>query len=217
MQQFLPRIEGGYYHWGIVAFSVVVGAVFVWGLLRPRTTVQWRSSGMAYAWLTALFAEMYGLPLTMYLLAWLTGRWEYVGDYYHGHAWAYLFGWGDRGADLCDWIGQGIILAGMVVVWIAWRQLYRAGGRLVRDGLYRRVRHPQYAGFLLFMIGCLINWPTVLTLLMFPVLVVTYYRLARREEADALAKFGDEYRAYQKATGMFWPRRRPVISLHRTN
>ncbi|HVM61737.1 MAG TPA: isoprenylcysteine carboxylmethyltransferase family protein [Verrucomicrobiae bacterium] len=204
-QWLLASIEGGYYHWRIVAFYVVVGGLFVWGLLRPRTSVQWQSAGVAYAWLTALFAEMYGLPVSMYVLASLTGRWEFVHDYFHGHAWAYLFGWGDGGATICDWIGRGILATGMVIVWVAWRQFYRARGQLVRDGLYRRVRHPQYAGFLLFITGCLVDWPTVPTLLMFPTLAVTYYRLARSEEADAFAKFGEEYRAYQHATGMFWP------------
>jgi protein-S-isoprenylcysteine O-methyltransferase Ste14 len=91
---------------------------------------------------------------------------------------------------------------------IGWRQIYRGNGELVNTGLYRKIRHPQYAGFFLFLVGSIINWPTLITLLMLPVLMVVYYRLAKEEEADALAQFGDEYRRYQAITGMFWPRLR---------
>jgi hypothetical protein len=196
----------GYDNWLLVAFYALLLGVFLFGILRPRRRTEWRSAGMAQGWVIALYAEMYGLPLTMYLIAWLTGRTEYVTDHFRGHAWAYLLGWGDAGAIVCDVIGQLLIVAGAVLGIVGWRQIYRGQSGLVCSGLYRRIRHPQYAGFFLFLLGSSINWPTLLTLLMLPILVVVYYRLAKREEADALAQFGDEYRRYQATSGMFWPR-----------
>ena len=196
----------GYDNWFLVAFYVLLLGVFLFGILRPRRRSEWRSAGMAQGWVIALYAEMYGLPLTMYLVAWLTGRTEYVTDHFRGHAWAYLLGWGDAGAIVCDVIGQCLIAVGAVLGIAGWRQIYRGQGGLVCTGLYRRIRHPQYAGFFLFLLGSIINWPTLVTLLMLPVLWVAYYRLAKQEEADALARFGDEYRRYQATSGMFWPR-----------
>jgi hypothetical protein len=204
------NIEGnpfriGYHNWFLVVFYIVVVGVFLFGILRPRKRVEWRSAGMAQAWVIALYAEMYGLPLTMYLIAWLTGRTEYVNDHFHGHAWPYLFGLGDAGAIAFDVSGQLLIVAGAVLAVIGWRQVYKGKGGMVTTGLYRRIRHPQYTGFLLFLLGSVVNWPTLVTLAMMPVLVWTYYRLARMEEADAIAVYGDDYRTYMKRTGMFLP------------
>ncbi len=148
---------------------------------------------------------MYRLPLTMYLVAWRTGRGEYATDHFRGHAWAYLFGWGEWGAIACDAVGQLLIVIGAALGIIGWRQIYRGQGRLVCAGLYRHIRHPQYTGFFLFLMGSIINWPTLITLLMLPVLLVVYYRLAKQEEADALAHLGVEYRWYRETSGMFWP------------
>jgi protein-S-isoprenylcysteine O-methyltransferase Ste14 len=196
----------GYDNWWLVAIYVVLLGVFLYGILRPRTRAQWRSAGMAQAWVIALYAEMYGLPLTMYGLAAWTGQTEYATNHFRGHAWAYLFGWGDSGAIVCDVVGQTLIAAGAILALVGWRQIYRGRGELVQTGLYRRIRHPQYSGFFLFLIGSLINWPTLLTLGMFPLLCWTYYRLAREEEGDALRAFGEDYRQYQQVSGMFLPR-----------
>lgn len=196
----------GYHNWFLVAFYVVVVGVFLFGVLRPRKRVEWRSAGMAQAWVIALYAEMYGLPLTMYLVAWLTGRSEYVEDHFRGHAWPYLLGLGDAGAIVFDVVGQMLIVAGAVLAIVGWRQVYKGNGGMVTTGLYCRVRHPQYTGFLLFLLGSVVNWPTLVTVAMMPVLVWTYYRLARMEEADAIRMHGDDYREYMKHTGMFLPR-----------
>lgn len=195
----------GYGNWVLAGGYVALLSVFVYGLLRPRTKAAWRSAGAAQAFVIALYAEMYGLPLTMYVVAWLTGRSQFVQDHFHGHAWAYLFGWGDTGAIVLDIVGQMLIAAGAVLALAGWRQVHRAQGQLVTQGLYRWMRHPQYSGFFLFLIGSLVNWPTLPTLLMFPVLVVIYLRLARTEEEEALARFGEAYRVYREATPMFVP------------
>jgi methanethiol S-methyltransferase len=195
-----------YGNWWLTGFYLVLACVFVYGLLRPVKRVEWRSAGAAHAFVIALYAEMYGLPLTMYLVAWLTGRSEFVQDHFHGHAWAYLFGWGDTGAIALDVVGQCLIVAGAVLALVGWRQIHRGKGSLVKQGLYRHIRHPQYTGFFLFLLGSIINWPTLPTLLMMLLLAWTYYRLARREEADAEASFGEHYREYRRRTGMFLPR-----------
>jgi methanethiol S-methyltransferase len=172
----------GYHNWWLVAFYIAWLGVFLFGILRPRRRAEWQSAGVAQGWVIALYAEMYGWPLTMYLVAWLTGKNEFVTTHFRGHAWAYLFGWSDTGAIVCDVVGQLLIVTGAVLALIGWRQVYRADGELVNTGLYRRIRHPQYAGFFLFLIGSTINWPTLMTLLMLPGLLVVYYRLAKVEE-----------------------------------
>jgi methanethiol S-methyltransferase len=196
----------GYNNWFLVGIYITLLGVFLYGILRPRSRVEWRSAGIAQAWVIALYAEMYGLPLTMYGLAWLTGRTEYAHDHFHGHAWAYLFGFGDKGAIATDVIGQLFIITGAVLALASWRQVYRAQAGLVTTGLYRYVRHPQYTGFFLFLIGSLVNWPTLITLAMFPFLVMVYYRLAKAEETEARARLGDDYAEYCAVTGMFLPR-----------
>jgi protein-S-isoprenylcysteine O-methyltransferase Ste14 len=56
------------------------------------------------------------------------------------------------------------------------------------------------------MLGFLLQWPTLPTLVMFPILVVMYIRLARREEHEALAEFGEPYAHYAANTPAFCPR-----------
>ena len=56
------------------------------------------------------------------------------------------------------------------------------------------------------MVGFLVQWPTIITLAMFPTLVTMYVRLARREEREVEAQFGEAYRQYAAATPGFFPR-----------
>jgi protein-S-isoprenylcysteine O-methyltransferase Ste14 len=202
-----------YYNWWLVGFYVLIVGFFILGILRPRKKAEWRTASIAQAWVIALYAEMYGLPLTMYLMANLLGRSreELIHNHFLGHLWPLVFGSDDpRWMILCDLIGNSLIVAGAVLAVLGWRQIHRGKGKVVSDGIYRHVRHPQYAGFYLVLIGSFINWPTLITLCMLPVLIWLYYRLARTEEAEALAKFGDEYRRYMQHTGMFLPRFKTV-------
>lgn len=197
-----------YHQWPLVAAYVLILGIFLYGILRPRRRAEWRSAGVAQAFIIALYVEMYGLPLTMYLVAWLTGRAEFAQDHFHGHAWAFLLGWGDTGAIVFDIAGQLLIVCGAALALVGWRQIHRGCGTLVMGGLYRFVRHPQYTGFFLFLLGSVLNWPTLPTLLMVPVLGWVYYRLARTEEAEAESTFGEAYRDYRQRSGMFFPRLR---------
>lgn len=100
-----------------------------------------------------------------------------------------------------------ILIAGFWILASAWPVLFAAqrDGRLAKTGPYARVRHLQYVGFVLIMLGFLLQWPTIPTLSMFPVLVWMYVRLAAREEREALAEFGDEYTRYAAVTPRFFP------------
>lgn len=211
--EFMNVFNVDYYRWPLVVAYILILGVFLYGILRPRRKAEWRSAGVAQAFVIALYAEMYGLPLTMYLVAWLTGRTEFAQDHFHGHAWAFLLGWGDAGAIGFDIAGQALIICGAVLALVGWRQIHRARGGLMTTGLYRFVRHPQYTGFFLFLIGSIVNWPTLPTLLMLPLLGWVYYRLARAEEAEAEIAFGQAYREYRDRSGMFVPRLRRVADL----
>ena len=195
-----------YHNWWLVVFYLLLAGGFIYGVLRPRTRTEWRSLGLAQAFIVALYAEMYGLPLTMYGLAWLTGKTDFATDHFHGHAWAYLLGWDETGAVVLTFVGNALVALGGLVALLGWRQVHRAKGGLVREGLYRRIRHPQYTGFFLFFIGSLVNWPTLPTLVMFPILLWVYWRLALAEERDVANAFSGDYQRYRRTTGMFLPR-----------
>lgn len=201
----------GYYNWFLVGFYVLIVGLFIFGILRPRKKSEWRTAGIAQAWVIALYAEMYGLPLTMYLLAGFLGRGEkeLTQNHFLGHLWPLLFGTDDlKWLIVCDIVGNSLIVIGAVLAILGWRKVHGSRGKLIDDGIYRTIRHPQYTGFYLFLIGSIVNWPTLITLCMLPVLLWLYYRLARMEEADAIAEFGETYREYMKRTGMFLPRLR---------
>lgn len=200
--------------WALVVVNAAVFLIFAFSFTRPRTARDWRSFGAFAAFIVALFTEMYGFPLTIYLLSgWLLERFPGLELWKHdsGHLWETLLGWtGDPHLNPLHLLSNLLIAAGFILLAAAWDVLYRAqrSGALATAGPYRFVRHPQYAGFILIMLGFLAQWPTLPTLVMFPILVVMYARLARREEADALAQFGHVYAAYRRRTPAFLPRLR---------
>ena len=180
--------------------------LFALSFAKPQTSRDWRSFGAFSAFLVALFAEMYGFPLTVYLLSsWLGQRFPQLDPFSHeaGHLWHTLFGWGgDPHFDPFHIVSYLLIGGGFWLLSAAWPVLHRAqrDGHLATRGPYAYVRHPQYAGFILIMAGFLFQWPTLVTLVMFPILVFMYVRLARREEADARAEFGVAYERYATRT-----------------
>ena len=198
--------------WALVLINSAVFILFAASFAKPTTKRDWRSFGAFSAFIVALFAEMYGFPLTIYLLSgWLQTRLPGADLFSHesGHLWHTLFGFsGDPHFDPLHILSNLFILAGFLLLYSAWKVLYAAqrDRQTATTGPYARVRHPQYGGFILILFGFLLQWPTLLTLLMFPALVTMYYRLALREEAESREAFGAAWIEYANRTPRFFPR-----------
>jgi protein-S-isoprenylcysteine O-methyltransferase Ste14 len=198
--------------WSLVIINSLIFIMFAFSFTRPRTTRDWRSFGAFSAFIVALFTEMYGFPFTIYLLSgWLQSRYPRLDFLSHntGHLWETLLGSkGDPHFSPLHLLSNGFIFGGFILLSSAWKVLYGAqrSRTLATTGPYAVIRHPQYAGFILIMLGFFLQWPTLLTLVMFPVLVYMYGRLARREEREVLAEFGETYARYAANTPAFLPR-----------
>jgi protein-S-isoprenylcysteine O-methyltransferase Ste14 len=197
--------------WSLVVLNAAVFIIFAFSFTHPRSPRDWRSFGAFAAFLVVLFTEMYGFPLTIYLLAGWLGR-HYPGldllSHDAGHLWWTLLGWqGDPHWNPLHILSTLLIGGGFVLLAASWRVLYAAQRQhtLAITGPYARLRHPQYAGFVVIMLGFLLQWPTLLTLLMFPMLVTMYVRLAHREEREVLSEFGEVYARYAVTTPAFFP------------
>ncbi|MEK7154188.1 MAG: isoprenylcysteine carboxylmethyltransferase family protein [Patescibacteria group bacterium] len=204
-------MENSYGLWPLVIISSSVLIAFAASFVRPKTSRDWRSLGAFSAFIVALFTEMYGFPLTIYLVSgWLMKRAPGIDPLAHnsGHILEDLFGWGGNPHfgpfHIVSYI---LIFYGFMLLANAWKALYVAqrDRQLAKSGPYARIRHPQYVAFVIIMFGFLLQWPTLLTVVMFPILVWMYVRLARSEERDAKREFGEVWDAYANQTPAFIP------------
>lgn len=199
-----------YGNWFLVILSISIFLYFVYTAFKPRTRTDWTTYHTFGAFIVALFAEMYGFPLTIYLLTSYFGS-NFLGlDFTHnsGHLLNDLIGFkGDAHFSPLHIASNVFIIGGLVLLSNAWNVLYQATRKnvLAITGAYSYIRHPQYAGFILIIIGFLLQWPTLITLIMAPILIVRYITLAKKEEFDMRKKFGRDYVDYRKRTPGFFP------------
>ena len=200
----------GYGLWFLVGINSAVLIIFAFSFFHPKTGRDWRAMGAFSAFILALLTEMYGFPLTVYLLSgWLGSRFPALTlSHANGHLWNDLIGWtGDPHLSPFHLASYVLIGGGFWLIASAWKVLLEAqrGGHLATTGVYARIRHPQYAGFLLIMVGFLVQWPTIPTLVMFPVLIFVYTRLAMGEDREVVKAFGPDGEAYAARTPRFIP------------
>ncbi len=198
--------------WVAVAIWIVVYGLFILFLPFYRKS-QRKSSSVYIAFVVAYALEMFGIPMSMYIIAWAFGSTLPEG-FLWGHTLVNQIGWGGM------YVGVAVSLIGAVIVVFGWRSIYRhywskeeGKGQLVTSGIYATIRHPQYTGFMLITLGMLLEWATVPLLIMWPILGVLYYRLARKEEAQMEKEFGSQYVEYKRRTGMFLP----SLRIHRAS
>lgn len=201
-----------YGFWSLVVINAAIYILLAFAFFRPRTPRDWRSFGAFSAFLVALFTEMYGFPLTIYFLSgWLQSRYPHVDWFSHdvGHPLEMLVGWKANPHFGPFYLLSFALIASGFVLILAARQVFHAARQrhaLATTGAYAYIRHPQYVGFVLVMLGFLLRWPTLLTLAMFAAIAWMYVRLAREEEHAALAAFGDVYRHYTSRVPAFVPK-----------
>lgn len=204
-------ISPAYGLWSLVVLNSGVFIAFAFSFAKPLTSRDWRSFGAFSAFIVALFAEMYGFPVTIYLLSgWLVHQYPGIDFLTHdaGHLLETLFGWrAYPHFGPFHILSFALIGSGFWVLARAWPVLYQAqqADQLAVEGPYAHIRHPQYVGFVLILLGFLIQWPTLLTIAMFPILVLMYWRLARTEEREAQQRFGAAYGRYAAETPAFVP------------
>ena len=193
--------------WGAAAISIVIVSWVFYRVFVPKSWKEWARAGVVQAFIIAFYAEMYGFPLTVYALT----RWlglDVSGTFWDGNLWIYLTG--TPAAMLVSMIiGYSIAFFGVALVSAGWREVYRTRkeNRLAKEGPYAFVRHPQYTGLFLVVFGeGVVHWPTVFSLAAFPIIVVAYLLLARKEERQMVDRFGNEYLEYQERVPMFLPR-----------
>lgn len=201
----------GYGLWTLVVLNSALFLMFAFSFFKPQTGRDWRTFGAFAAFIVALFVEMYGFPLSIYLMSgWLQTKYPNLDLLSHntGHLWSTLLGEkGDPHFSALHIASYVFLGFGFYLLSNAWNVLYHAQRRneLATTGPYARIRHPQYVAFVLILLGFLLQWPTVLTLAMFPILLVMYGRLAITEEAEMHKRFGARFEAYAARTPRFLP------------
>ena len=191
-------------NWGYVILNVTFFSLFILFIKFRRKAARLPAS-VYLAFLVALFVEMYGFALTWYIIIGVFGQSDAAT------LWYLLAGLTGENMFVSIFLGfllplsNIIVLIGMFLIIFGWRKIHRAKNQLVTTGIYGHVRHPQYLGFMLITLGMNVLWVTIPTLLLWPILVIVYYRLAKEEDKEMEKRFGEEYQKYKRIVPMFIP------------
>lgn len=192
--------------WILAVFMIVIASWMFYRYFAPSTWREWAGAGLVQAFVIALYAEMYGFPMTIYFLVRYFGL---DGSNLNANLWSSLVGVGETGMFVAMLFGYALLFLGIGLIVQGWRSLHRARQqqRLATDGLYALVRHPQYTGLFIALFGeGVVHWPTVFSVIVLPLIILMYTLLAKREENKVLAEFGVSYKEYQQRVPMFFPR-----------
>ncbi len=201
---YLTLTSFGWNQWLLVTINVVFFGLFVITLQFRRKVARLPSS-IYVAFTIAFFAEMFGLPLTMYIFMGFFGysdiySLEFLFTQAMGQEMSFFI------HHILFPISKVIMGIGILLIIYGWKQIYQGKGKLVTTGLYRYIRHPQYLGFLLVTLGMNVQWLTIIMLALWPVLIILYYRLSKTEEKEAEERYGEEFLKYKRAVPGFIPR-----------
>lgn len=194
-----------YGEWGNAAIAIVLMSWVFYRYFAPKSWREWVGAGTVQAFIIALYAEMFGFPLTIYVLVRFFGLDD---QYLSANLWSTMFGFGRTGLLLSGLVGYVFAITGVILFVRGWRKVYQARreGQMVTDGLYSVVRNPQYLGLFIALFGeGVVHWPTLFSVGLYPIIVAAYVWLAYSEEKDMDAQFGEAFRVYQGQVPMFLP------------
>lgn len=149
-----------------------------------------RLSGLV-TFIAAFYISMQGIPVSIYTVLWVFG--------------ADPKGWLPVGYLPLEICGIILFFAGGLLVILGWSKIFNAKDQLVTDGIYKHLRHPQYLGILLATLSLIIYRFSPISIMLWPALVVIYYRLAKKEEKNIEARFGEKFLEYKHNVSMFFP------------
>lgn len=200
----METLESHFSQWGaVIFFAILYGSILFFMPFYRKIN---RKPAAAYlAFVIAFAVEMHGIPFSMYILSIFIGE-----NLPNGVLWGHtLF---DKIGYAGMYINIALSLSGLILIILGWYSVYhnywkhvKGQGKVVCKGIYRYIRHPQYAGLMLISSGMLAEWATLPTLIMFPVIIYMYVKLAKKEEKDMISEFGEEYVQYMKKTKRFIP------------
>lgn len=200
----MENLESHFYNWfGVLLFIIIYGIILL--MIPFYRKMDKKPKGAFLAFVIAFAIEMHGIPFSMYIISWIVGK-----NLPEGILWGHtLF---DTVGYLGMYINIACALLGLIIIMNGWKNIYShywskesGAGQVVTKGVYRFIRHPQYTGLLLLSFGMLVEWATLSLVIMYPIMIVMYIRLAKCEEKDMLNEFGEEYRDYMKRTKRFIP------------
>jgi len=200
----METLESHFHNWfGVLLFVVLYSIVLLFIPFYKKMDTKPRRTYIAFV--IAFAIEMHGIPFSMYVISWIIGKNLPEGVLW-GHTLFSSIGY------LGMYINIGCAIIALFLILNGWYNIYRkywskqtGSGKLVTSGVYKFIRHPQYTGLLLLSLGMMIEWATLPMLIMFPVMVFMYTRLAKKEEKDMINEFGENYKRYMARTKMFVP------------